>query len=167
VWGSGKEVVFTLIVSNATLLVAVFIHFVDTQNAKIGLDEATTVIFSNIKATEILAYVLAIIAAPLWIMVSRWRARRHANFFFWLLFLQFVMVSGSAYIFAKARGTGVANQEFASSWAFYCFASSVVLWFITLTYEKLVLDAADETMASPSSSGESGEGVLGELRGRP
>lgn len=163
-WGSGKEVAFTLVVSNAALLVAVFIHLVDNADAQPNLDTALAVIFRNIKSTEILAYVLAIISAPLWVMVSRWQARRHAPFFFWLLGLQMIMVSGSAYIFARARGAGVANVDFASKWALYCFIGSILVWFVTLVYARVELDVGDETMATPSTSEESGSDVLADLR---
>jgi hypothetical protein len=163
---SGKEVLFTLLVSNGALLFAVFIHYVDTPGEKPSIATALQVIFAEIKSTEVLAYVLAILAAPLWIMLSRWQARRHANFFFWLLIIQAIMVFGSGYIFARARTPGgIANQQFVSSWALYSFVGAVVIWFVTLMYQKLVLDGSNETMATPSSSGQSGEGVLDRLRG--
>jgi hypothetical protein len=163
---SSKEVAFTLLVSNGALLIAVFCHFVDTAGERATFANALHVIYAEIKSTEVLAYVLAILAAPLWIMVSSWQARRHASLFFWMLAIQGIVVFGSAYIFAKARSAGgIANPDFVSTWASYSFVGSVLIWFITLVYKKLVLDGGDETMATPSASGESGKGVLKELRG--
>jgi hypothetical protein len=165
-FSSSKEVVFTLLVSNGALFVALFCHYVDTKGEQPNVASAVQLIFAEIKTTEVLAYVLAILAAPLWIMVSRWRASRHANFFFTLYIVQWIMVAGSAYIFARARSPeGVANEFFVNRWALWCFAASVAIWFVTLTYQKLVLEASNETLASPSTSGQSGEAMLDELRG--
>jgi hypothetical protein len=72
--------------------------------------------------------------------------------------LQGVIITGSAYIYGKAKFGGIHNQDFADRWALYCVCLGVVIWYVTLIYEK---------WPTPDSRPpESGENILRELEDR-
>jgi hypothetical protein len=132
VWLSLSEVAFVIFISNATFVFLVFAYLVETFSVPLAL----SVVKENIRSTEILVYLLALIAPTLWMMFSHWRARLHSPFYHTLLVLQFLIIAGSAYIYGKAKFGGVHNQAFVDGWARYCFCVGVVIWWITLVYDK-------------------------------
>lgn len=156
------EVLFVLVVSNFSLVVAIFVYLVNTSGTSLSLELMATVTKNNVRSTEILVYLLAIIAPTLWIMVSNWRARRHAGFFWLLFFLQILIIIGSSYIYGAAKAGSVANDSFVDVWALICLISTVLCWYATLVYEKKVLSAVD---AFPRNSADGGDDILTELRG--
>lgn len=157
---SAFEALFVLVVSNIFLLFLVFVHVVSTPNISFSLAVAIDVITNAVSATEIFVYILALIAPTLWVMCHRWRARRHPIIYFGLLLIQILIMVGSAYIYGKAKtGTGVIeNPEFVHHWATICYIAGVIIWYISLVYDKVLSD----TKVPPSPP--SGETILNELR---
>ena len=152
VWLSLVEAAFVLIVSNAALIFLVFAYIVETKGASFSFPLAYSVILSSINSTEVLVYILALIAPALWIMFYNWRARRHVIFYYALVILQIVIIVGSAYIYGKAKFGGIQNQAFADRWAIYCFVTGVLIWFITLVYDKWLPDVLH--VQPPDSGGD-------------
>lgn len=81
-FSSLAEVAFTLLVSNLAILVGVFVFQLTQERTQSFLDVFITIINKNIKPTEILVYILGLIAPAIWIMVTEFRSWRHAKFFF-------------------------------------------------------------------------------------
>jgi hypothetical protein len=156
-WPSLIEALFVLAVSNASLLVLILTHMLDTPNAVFSLTLVEDVITTNVASSEVLIYVLALIAPALWIMMSHWRGRRHL-FIYWTLFLfQAVIVIGSAIVYSKAKSKGIANQGFADFWAVLCVILGIGIWYITLVYEKWL----PRSLKPPRQ--ESGKAILDDL----
>ncbi len=160
VWLSLVEAAFVLCVSNAALLFLVFAYIVETKDSSFSFHLAFTVINNNINSTEVLVYLLALIAPALWVMFYNWRASRHAVFYYALVLLQFVIIAGSAYIYGKAKFGGIHNQAFVDRWAFYCLFIGVLIWYVTLVYDKWLPTAPH---AKPP---ESGEDILRQLESK-
>lgn len=135
------EVLFILFVSNFALTFLVFAFVVDTPGATLDLQTALGVLYLNFRPAETLVYILAILAPVLWMMAYNWRARRHVGFYWILLLVQALIVIGSAYIYGRANSQAVQNEEFARRWAMICLTTGIVIWYVTLVYKKVVLDA--------------------------
>ena len=132
------EAVFVFAVSNAALIFLVFARVVDNKGASFSFTYAKQVIASAMSSTEIFVYVLALIAPALYVMVFVWQAKRHVLFFFVLAGLQLAIIVGSAYIYGRAKSGGVENLAFASSWAWTCYLLGLLIWYISLVYDKVM-----------------------------
>ncbi len=159
VWLSFVEATFVLLVSNAALFFLVFAYLVETKGASFSGKLAFLVVSENLRSTEVLVYLLALVAPALWVMFSNWRGRRHAAFYFSLVLLQFIIIAGSAYIYGKAKFGGIQNQAFVDRWALYCFIVGVVIWYVTLVYDKWLPTTLH------AKQPESGEEILRQLGG--
>lgn len=161
-WPALKEVVFALAVSNSALLVLVTIWALSNPASAVSFDSASTFLSSSIKSSQILVYVMAILAAPLWLMLTRWRAKRHVAFFNWMLCIQSLIVLGSALVFAVDTLGRLQNELLAERWALWCLIVSIVIWIVTLVYVRVWVDAATEE-PRPGPSFSSGDSVLDKL----
>jgi hypothetical protein len=151
------EALFVFVVSNAFLLVLLFTKLVLTQGATLSFALARDVISSAFTSTEVLVYILALVAPALWIMAYPWRGQRHAFFHFLLFSVQALIVVGSAIIYALAKSGAVPNTYFTGQWALASYIVAVCIWFITLVYEKWLRSVSRQ--AQP----ESGKNILKEL----
>ena len=147
VWPSLYEAVYILLVSNASLLVLVFIYLVNTKGATISSEVLSKVVSDSVNSSEVLIYVLALVAPATWIMISNWKGKRHFEFYWLLLFIQAGIVFGSAILYSMSKSTGVINSEFASDWATICLVLGAVIWYITLVYEKWLPSVAEKMQA--------------------
>lgn len=145
------EALFVFIFSNISLPFLVFVHVVSTPQEKLSLAVAIRVIREAVSSTEIFVYILALIAPALWVMVHNWRARRHPGLFFTLLILQGMIVCCCAYIYGKAKFGGIENQPFVDSWAITCYLIGLMIWYISLVYDK-VLKPTDIPSMPPSGA---------------
>lgn len=153
------ELVFTLLFSNAAIIFLVFTHLVDTAHSHLTWSTVILVIRENVLPSEVLVYLLALITPALWIMAYNWRARKHVAFYWLLLIVQAIIVIGSAYIYGKAKsGSGVGNPEFVEEWAALCLVVGLIIWFITLVYNRAVISK----MEAPRMH--SGESILRDLQ---
>lgn len=151
------EALFVFVVSNAWVLALVFVHLANNDGARLSTDLISDVISRHVQPSETLVYVLALIAPAAWIMMSSWRARKHVGFY-WILFLiQGGIVFGSAILYSMGKSTGIKNESFAESWAQICLVAGVLIWYVTLVYDKW-LPRATETPRR-----ESGQAILAEL----
>ncbi len=144
------EAAFVFVLSNAAFPILVFVHHLSIKGEVLSIQRIFQVIFSTISPTENIVYILALLAPALWIMCYRWRARRHPLFFFTLLIVQGVIVVTSAIIYAVAKTSTVQNTEFASNWAFGCYLAGLLIWYITLVYDKVL---SDVQVPEPPQSG--------------
>jgi hypothetical protein len=151
------EAVFVFFVSNAALLFLVFTRLVDSKGAKPTLDYSIQVITEAVSSTEIFVYILALIAPALYVMVFVWQARRHKAFYFFLAALQVLIVLGSGYIYGRAKSGGIANLEFVNFWAWVCYVIGLIIWYVSLVYDKIM----KSTEAHPPPP--SGESILRKL----
>jgi hypothetical protein len=156
---SALEVVFTLLISNASLFFLVFAHLVDTKGAQFSLGLAEDLIGRNVLPTEVLVYLLALITPALWIMAYNWRARRHVGFYWLLLMVQGAIVVGSAYIYGRSKSGLVANPEFVEHWSHVCLLLGLVIWYVTLVYNRTVVAHLDRKQP------QSGQKILNDLGG--
>lgn len=137
---SATEVVFTFLVSNFALVFLVFAKLVDTEGSHLSATFSYNVISAAVEPSEVLVYLLALIAPSLWIMAHNWRARKHVTFYWVLLILQGGIVVGSAYIYGRAKSGGVGNPNFVHTWATFCFCVGLLVWYITLAYKRAYID---------------------------
>lgn len=153
------EAGFVFIFSNAFLLVLLIVTITNTAKAAPSIALTRSVIGNAFTATEVLVYLLALLAPALWIMFYHWRARRHAFLHFVLLIVQLGIIGGSAVIYALAKSTRdpLPNPEFVGQWALSCYVMAIVIWYITLVYEKWLRSL---TRQQPP---ESGKQILKEL----
>lgn len=145
------ELLFTLFVSNAAIWFIVFTYMVDTKGAELTFATAWDVVSRNFVASEILVYLLALIAPALWIMAHNWRARKHVGFYWTLLLIQAVIVVGSAYIYGRAKSGDTLNSGFVAKWAVICLVAGIVILYITLVYKRTVISRVE---APPLNSGQ-------------
>lgn len=143
------EVGFSLFVSNCALLFAVFIYLVNTKSAILTYDVALRVIISSINIGEMIVYILAVLAPAMWIMVSNWRARKY-NVIFWILgFFQVAIIICCFYIYGVSKTGELANPDFVKRFAMICFPMSVIIWYVTVFFQRAFLN---EVVANTNSS---------------
>lgn len=156
-WPSLREAGFVLIVSNASIFVLLLMHLLTTEGASLSFAMIANVIERNVKSSEVLVYVLALVAPAAWIMMSHWQGRRHIGLY-WILFLiQGAIVLGSAIVYSMAKSGGITNTPFADIWATICVIVGIIIWYVTLVYEKWL----PRTGEAPHE--ESGKSILEDL----
>lgn len=153
------EAVFVFICSNSFLLFLVFVHVLSTPHESLSLHIALNIIRTDVTPSEYLVYILAMVAPALWIMLYHWRARRHPVVYNILLIAQGIIIVTSAYIYGRAKISSIENMEFATSWSTVCYISGLLIWYVTLVYDKWL-----KTIVVPIPP-ESGAQVLQELGG--
>ncbi len=166
--GSLIEVVFTLIVSNFAILIAVFVYMLGHSQEPENTFQTVffSVVNKNIKSTEIIVFILALIAPAMWIMFKHIRLWRHTGQWIILLVLQVVVVLSTSIIFAMSITDTLKNTDLADSWAYFCFCVALCAWYWTLVYQKKFIDSAGEQIEKPKPGKESGSDVLAALRGQ-
>jgi len=166
--GSLIEVIFTLIVSNFAILIAVFVYMLGHSQEPENTFQTVffSVVNKNIKSTEIIVFILALIAPAMWIMFKHIRLWRHTGQWIILLVLQVVVVLSTSIIFAMSITDTLKNTDLADSWAYFCFCVALCAWYWTLVYQKKFIDSAGEQIEKPKPGKESGSDVLAALRGQ-
>lgn len=166
--GSLFEVIFTLLVSNFAILIAVFVYMLGHPQEPENTFQTVffSVVNKNIKSTEIIVFILALIAPAMWIMFKHIRLWRHTVQWIFLLVLQVGVVLSTAIIFAMSITDTLKNTDLADSWAYFCFCVALCAWYWTLVYQKKVIDSVGEKIERPKPGKESGSDVLAALRGK-
>lgn len=161
------EILFTLFVSNAAILISVFAYLLlqDPSAKKVPFDDLLLdTLKETIKPTEILVYILGIIAPAIWIIVRNIQHWRHRTFLFVVVMAQGLVVISATIIFAFSLANILKNTPFATGWAWLCFALALGAWYATLVYQKAVLDAANQHIEQPRPGKASGDSILNALR---
>jgi len=160
------EVAFTLLVSNFAIFIAVFVYLLGQSPQTDGAFWTTfaTVIHKNIKSTEIIVFILGLIAPAMWIMFKHFRLWRHTVFWILLLFIQAVVVLSTGIIFAMSITDTLKNTDLASFWANLCLCAALCVWYSTLVYQKKIIEGAGDNVERPKPGKESGSDVLAALR---
>ncbi|WP_164283351.1 hypothetical protein [Stenotrophomonas maltophilia] len=152
------EVCFSLFVSNCALLFAVFIYLVNTKSAVLTYDVAFGVIVRSINLGEIIVYILAVLAPAMWIMVSNWRARKY-NVIFWILgFFQVAIIVCCFYIYGVSKTGELVNPDFVKRFAMICFPMSVLIWYVTVFFQRAFLN--EVTANATQASGAAGSNAI-------
>lgn len=156
------EAAFILAVSNVFLLFLLFAYIVATPGTQFfSISLAVKLVQDAFSSTEIFVYILALVAPALWIMVYNWRARRNPIIYFLLLFIQAAIILGSSHIYGQAKFGKIGNDAFVDEWAINCYVAGLIIWYITLVYDKFL--NASEPMGLPDS----GADILKQLRKSP
>lgn len=165
-FASAVEVVFTLCVSNLAILIGVFVSQLTSEQTQSTWVVFSSIIAKNIKATEILVFILGFIAPAIWIMVSHFRSWKHAKLWFLFFAIQIGVVGSTGIIFALSLIGALKNQALAESWANLCLALALIVWYVTLVYQKKILDGLSDRIGQPKPGNESGSAVLATLEGK-
>lgn len=163
-FSSGVEVLFALLVSNAAILISLFVYTLMRDDGTVP-SLFLTALRANIKTTEIVVYILGFLAPAIWIMVSNLRAWRHVGFLLVLLLLQVVVVFSTGLIFAFSIAKVLMNDAVATKWSVGCLLAALLVWYATLVYDKKVLKNLEQRIEKARRGRESGAGVLADLRG--
>ncbi len=160
------EVAFTLLVSNFAILIAVFVYLLGQSSETDNAFWATfaAVVHKNIKSTEIIVFILGLIAPAMWIMFKHFRLWRHTVFWILLLLIQAFVVMSTGIIFAMSITDTLKNTDLASFWANLCLVAALCVWYSTLVYQKKVIESAGDKLERPKPGKESGSDVLAALR---
>ncbi|MBA0312232.1 hypothetical protein D7Y33_14645 [Stenotrophomonas maltophilia] len=145
------EVSFAIIVSNCALAFAVFIYLVNTKNSSFSIDLARDVISASINSSEVIVYILAVLAPALWIMVANWRARKYTLLFSVLLMLQMAILICCFYIYGASKTGEIPNQDFVDRFARWCFPVATVVWLVTVYFQRAFLDRSPPLSSSGGS----------------
>lgn len=162
------EVLFTLLVSNAAVLVAAYIFMLNQVEP---VEISVWSVFADqlmkfIKPTEIIVFILAIIAPTIWILLKNVEGWKHLRFWAFLLIIQVVVVVVSVVIFATSLAGFANNKSLTNSSAVFCLFFAIVVWYITLVYQKAVIDKSGDQIEPPTAGNGSGEAILKSLEGR-
>lgn len=161
---SGFEVLFALVISNAALFIAMFVYLLMASDDSSNLaGVAVSTLRGSIKTTEVVVYILGFLAPALWIIVSNARAWRHMYFLIVLLIIQGLVIVSTSLIYALSIAKVLNNQALASSWAWCSLAAALIVWYITLVYQKKVLLNLEHRIERPVVGRESGSAVMAGL----
>lgn len=160
-WSAAAEVAFTLVVSNMTLGIVLFIAFLIDRNADFSMAGIWARLSQSINPTEVLVYILAVITPTLWYMAVNARARKYLKGFTWILFFQCILILGSAIVFALAK-TGIAlNERVLTPFAWICFLVAVAIWYGVLIFQKSAKEGPHVDVNDISTKG--GKAIAQEL----
>jgi len=159
---SALEVMFALIVSNAAIFISMFVYML-TKDDSTSFQAAAYAVSGAIRTTEVVVYVLGFLAPAMWIMVSNIRAWRHVGFLVILLVVQLIVVGSTGLIFAFSNAKVHMNIDRAGSWAWWCLLVALIVWYVTLVYDKQVLRNLQSKIETPKPGRESGSRVLANL----
>lgn len=159
------EVAFTLVVSNAMIFLAAYIHILIKSDGIVFADALSIIFNEKIKPTELIGFVMGFIAPSLWIMFTNLRIWKHS--WLWLLFcvLQIVVVVCSSVVFALAVSSTLVNSETAQLSAYWFLWTALIVWYFTLVYQKAVLNGINKQFSMPRPGKESGSDVMAALKG--
>lgn len=151
------EALFVFIISNSAILFLVFVRVVLTKDEGASGAVLVEMVSQAVSPAEIFVYILALLAPALWVMFYHWRARRNPIFYFALLMLQGVIIVSSSFIYGQAKFGTIENPEFVRGWAMGCYLLGLLIWYISMVYEKMINAPPIATMAP------SGESIMREL----
>lgn len=159
------EVAFTLVVSNAMILLAAYIHILIKSDGLVFAEALATIFDEKIKPTELIGFVMGLIAPSLWIMFTNLRIWKHS--WLWVIFcvLQILVVVCSSVVFALAVSSTLINSEVAQLSAYWFLLIALIVWYFTLVYQKAVLDGINKQFGMPRPGKESGSDVMAALKG--
>lgn len=160
---SAYEVIFTMVVSNLAILLAVFIKALTNTENQDFYYLLENLAQEKIKPTEIIVFVLALIAPAMWIMIRNIRFWRHSYLLLFFLLAHAVIVISTSIIFSLALSATLNNVELALYWAKFCLTISLFVWYFTLVYHKKVIESAGKNIPTPKPGKESGSDVLKQL----
>lgn len=160
------EVAFAVLVSNSAIFIAIFVSLLITKEPSANIFGVTASTFQGaVKTTEIVVYILGFLAPALWIMVGNIRAWRHVGFLLVLIGLQLVVILSTSLIYALSIARVLTNQALANNWAWGSLVVALIIWYVTLVYDKKVLKHLGNRIEQPKPGKDSGAGVLAGLRG--
>ena len=160
------EVAFAVLVSNFAIFIAIFVSLLISKEQATNLFVVTAATFQqSVKTTEIVVYILGFLAPALWIMVGNIRAWRHVGLLVVLIAVQLLVILSTSLIYALSIAEVLENQGFANSWAWSSLLVALIVWYLTLVYDKRVLKNLERRIERPKPGRESGAGVLAALRG--
>lgn len=159
------EVAFAVLVSNAAILISIFVSLLISKEPTTDLLAVTVSTFRGaVKTTEIVVYILGFLAPAMWIMVGSIRAWRHVGFLVVLMVVQLVVILTTSLIYAMSIANTLNNQAFANKWAWWSLLVALVVWYVTLVYDKKVLRNLENKIERPKPGKDSGSDVLAALR---
>lgn len=161
---SAYEVLFTVVISNLAIILAIFIKALSNTDNQDFYYLLENLLEDKIKPTEIIVFVLALIAPAMWIMVRNIRLWRHSNLLLIFLAVHGVIVLSTSIIFSLALSSKLNNLALAMYWAKLCLAISLFVWYFTLVYYKKVIESPGKNLPTPKPGNESGSDVLKQLR---
>lgn len=159
-----KEISFTLVVSFCFIFLASFAYALVNE----GVDLASALVHvteKNVNPIETFGYILGFLAPAMWIMVKHHDRWKHQ----WILKLLFgtqTFVSLAAIvIFILSFLEFTKNQQLANISSWVCFFAALLIWYLTLFYNKAVLENAEDQINQPTPDTQSGSDILASLRG--
>lgn len=159
------EVVFTLVVSNLAIFAGIFVYkLMNPETAPTG--DVFLLHINKLQYKDLIVFVFGIAAPSIWILVRNQRLWRHYKICWFLFILQCAVVISVGLIYALSLADVVKNVDFAEYWARRCFLSAVVMWFLTLCYQKIVIDKSSDGISAPNNAGKSASDILNSLRSR-
>lgn len=134
------ECILIFIISNIPFAVLVISSIADNKNYSFCWDSIRKIIGQNIAIGEVLVYISALIAPVMAVMIKYHRARRHFPMFTMLFFVQTLVVVVAVIFFMKYKSGPIVNLEFVSSGSFFLYIISLIMWYISIVYEKKLVD---------------------------
>lgn len=162
---SAAEVLFTLLLSNAAVLIAAYVVMLN-QNEPVQIsvwNVFTEQLLKFIKPTEIIVFILAIVAPAIWILLKNIEGWRHLQWWVTLLFGQFVVVLISTLIFATSLAGFANNKGLTNASALVCLGFAIFIWYVTLVYQKTVIENSSKQIKKPKPGNSSGDEILNSL----
>lgn len=159
------EVLFTIIVSNLAIIFGIFVHQL-LQDKTAPMGDVFLLHLNNLQYKDLIVFVFGIAAPSIWILGRNQRLWRHYKFCAILFGLQCGVVISVGMIYALSLAGVVKNVDLAEYWARYCFFGAVFMWFLTLCYQKIVLDKSSDGISAPNNAGQSAANLLDSLRSR-
>lgn len=146
------EVGFSLLVSNCALLFAVFVYMVHSKGEVLTFDLALRIIVSAINMYEIIVYILAVLAPAMWIMINNWQARKYNVLFWFLFFVQILILVCCFYIYGVGKTGGSVNKEFVEGIAKYSIFIAIFIWYVTVWFQRAFIDSLGARVANSKPS---------------
>lgn len=159
------EIGFTLAVSFGFILMAGYAYALKND----GVDVANAIMkiaSRNIAPEETFGYILGFLAPAMWIMV-RYRDRwKHSLLLVYLLAGQIIVTITATILFVMSSSKIVENNELASSSSWILLSAALIAWYLTLWYNKAILEEAEKQINHPTPDNESGSDILASLRSK-
>jgi len=159
------EVIFTLVVSNLAIFAGIFVYkLINPETAPTS--DVFLLHLNKLQYKDLIVFVFGIAAPSIWILVRNQRLWRHYKLCWLLFILQCGVVISVGIIYALSVADVVKNVDFAEFWARNCFFGAVFMWFLTLCYQKIVIDKSSDGISAPNNAGQSAKNLLDSLRSR-
>lgn len=158
------EVMFTLVFSFVFIFIATLAYGLSHDGVDIGT-AISYVLEKNVKPTETFGYILGFLAPAMWIMFRYFDRWKHAWLLRALFVSQGIAALAATVIFILSFLQLINNKELADLWSWICVAIALLVWYLTLVYQKAVLEGAADQIQQPTPESQSGTDVLASLRG--